>query len=61
MSIFLYGWVEFAVLYSVNRMLFRTVVLIFVELSGGGEWPDVIFCDKRSLRQFTVILVSNEQ
>jgi len=41
MSIFLYGWVGFAVLYLVNTILFRSAVLIFVDLGGGGEWPDV--------------------
>ena len=33
----LYGWVGFAVLYSVNRILFSSVILIFVDVGGGGE------------------------
>ena len=33
MLIFLYGWIGFAVLYLVNTILFRSVVLIFVVFS----------------------------
>ena len=40
MLIFLYGWVLFTVLYSVNRILFHSFVLVFVD-GGGGKWPDV--------------------
>ena len=35
------GRVGFPVLYSVTRILFHSLILIFVDLDGGGEWPDV--------------------
>jgi len=35
-----YGWVEFASCTWVSILLFRSVVLSFVDLGGGGEWHD---------------------
>ena len=36
-----YGWVDFASFTWVSRLLFRSVVLIFVDLVGGGGRHDV--------------------
>jgi hypothetical protein len=42
MSIFLYRWVEFAALYSVEKVVVSSCCVDFaVDLEGGGEWPDV--------------------